>query len=133
MVKQCILCGIEQEFKREIKIDFKCQKCHQKEYREKNKEEIQRKQREQKKNKKSELSKDLIDRVKEFVNKIERQKGFATTEEIFVDLISIYYDIPKSQNEAITIDKLPVNKQLSLMWNKLKIVSSNKLSPTNDM
>ena len=131
MVKQCVKCGSEKEFKRNIKIDFKCQKCLQKEYRENNKEVIQRKQREQKqkkhKNQKIDLSK-----VRDFVNKIERQKGFATTEEIFVDLISLYYDIPKSHNEAISLDKLPVNKQLSYMWNKLKM-SCKTLSQTNDM
>jgi hypothetical protein len=55
--------------------------------------------------------------IKNFVERIERRNGLASLHEIFVEMITLYNE---SGLAGRPIDTLPVNKQLSYMWEKLR-------------
>lgn len=74
----------------------------------------------------------IINDINDFVNKIEKRNGMASIEEIFVEMITLFYDYGLSIDDKL-IDKYPVNKQLTFMWNKLKMVSSKTLSNNKSM
>lgn len=68
----------------------------------------------------------IINDINDFVNKIEKRNGMASVQEIFVEMITLFYDYGLNADDKV-IDTLSVNKQLEHMWNKLKMVSSGTL------
>jgi hypothetical protein len=64
------------------------------------------------KRKKTFYDKQLVD----FVNRIERRRGWATLHEIFVELITLFNFYGSQQ----VIDLLPVDAQLEYMWRIVK-------------
>lgn len=66
-----------------------------------------------------------------FVNTVERRRGWVTMEELFVDMITLFNYYGCNQD----IDVLPTGSQLSMMWNflkdyKNKIEKSKKIKKT---
>jgi hypothetical protein len=119
-VKKCKYCYRKKEYKINIKKDFICQTCRHiiakggdvNSYRFEEKVLIK------------DLNPRLLNEVKVFVDIINKQRGWATTKQIYVEMISLYNDTPKGHNESITLDSLSVGNQLMYMWNKLKVFSS---------
>lgn len=57
-----------------------------------------------------------INKLTDFVNRIEKRGGWASIEEIFVEMITLFNYYGCNQD----IDVLPTDLQLSMMWNHLK-------------
>jgi uncharacterized protein (DUF4415 family) len=133
-LKKCITCHRTKEYKNKSSKDFICQSCRCKNMREKNIDASRENERIRKRkshNRLKQIKKPISIRLKEdiitFVYTINKQNGFATTKQIFVDMITLYNDLPKGNLESIQLDTLSVGQQLKYMWNRLKMVSSNTL------
>lgn len=126
-IKKCITCHRTKKYIKKSSKDFICQSCRCKAMREKNidvsreNERIRkRKSHDRLKENKKPISIRLKEDIIKFVYTINKQAGYATTKQIFVDLISLYNDIPKGYNETMMLDTLSVGQQIKYMWNKLK-------------
>lgn len=119
MEKKCITCHRIKKFKNKISKDFKCRICRNKEYK-----AVPESNKIKRINKVNPINVYLLNDIIKFVSVINRQKGYATYKQIFVEMISLYNDLPKNYDESISLDGMATNKQLSYMWNRLKMVSS---------
>ena len=126
-IKKCITCHRKKEYKNKSNKDFICQSCRAKNVREKDMDAARLRERESKRRASEELKEikkpisiRLQEEVNQFVKKINKQKGFATTQQIFIEMITLYNDIPKTNNEVKMLDTLSVGQQLKYMWNKLE-------------
>lgn len=126
-IKKCITCYRTKQYKNKSNKDFICQSCRAKNVREKDMDAARLRERESKRRASEELKEikkpisiRLQEEVNQFVKKINKQKGFATTQQIFIEMITLYNDIPKTNNEVKMLDTLSVGQQLKYMWNKLE-------------
>jgi hypothetical protein len=133
-LKKCITCHRTREYKNKSSKDFICNNCRAKNVREKNigatrlgERERKRKSHDKLKQIKKPISIRLQEEVNQFVETINKQKGFATTQQIFIEMITLYNDLPKRYEETMILDTLSVGQQLNHMWNKLKMVSCKTL------
>ena len=127
-IKKCITCHRTKKYKNKSSKDFKCKVCRNKEYKSFQKLNYVKKNPQRKRSfVKKPISIKLREEVITFVYTINKQGGYATTKQIFVDLITLYNDLPKGNLESIQLDTLSVAQQIKYMWDKLKMVSSETL------